>query len=74
MGFLQRHCKIYGCNLVEQILTYRDEQQQQLQQGQTKVEVCAGADQTFFEQTVLVMLDLASGDIFVESQAFIPTL
>jgi hypothetical protein len=58
----------------EQILTYQDEQQQQLQQSQTKVEVCAGTDETFFEQTVLVMLDLASGYIFVESQAFIPTL
>jgi hypothetical protein len=30
-----------------QILTYHQEQQQQLQQVPTKVEVCAGADETF---------------------------
>lgn len=53
----------------QQILTYRDEQQQQLQQTNTKVEICAGADETFFEQAVLVLLDLASGYIFVESPA-----
>ena len=53
----------------EQILAYREEQQQQLQQSQTKVEVCVGADETFFEQIVLVLLDLPSGYIFVESQA-----
>jgi hypothetical protein len=52
-----------------QILTYHQEQQQQLQQVPTKVEVCAGADETFFEQMVLVLLDLSSGYIFVEAQA-----
>jgi hypothetical protein len=55
--------------LEEQILTYNQEQQQQLQQLPTKVEVCAGADETFFEQMVLVLLDLSSGYIFVEAQA-----
>jgi hypothetical protein len=52
-----------------QILTYHQEQQQQLQQVPTKVEICAGADETFFEQMVLVLLDLSSGYIFVEAQA-----
>ena len=52
-----------------QILTYHQEQQQQLQQIATKVEVCAAADETFFEQMVLVLLDLSSGYIFVEAQA-----
>lgn len=50
-----------------QILSYRDEQQQRLEQANTKVEICAGADETFFEQVVLVLLDLASGYILVES-------
>lgn len=53
----------------QQILSYQAEQQQQLQQAQTVVEICAGADETFFEQVVLVLLDLPSGYIFVESQA-----
>lgn len=53
----------------QQILRYRDEQQAQLQQSQTPVSVCLGADETFFEQMVLVLLDLPSGYIFVESQA-----
>lgn len=52
-----------------QILTYRDQQQQQLLQAKTPVEICAGADETFYEQAVLVLLDLASGYIFVESPA-----
>jgi len=53
-----------------QILTYHQQQQlSQLQQVPTKAEVCAGADETFFEQMVLVLLDLSSGYIFVEAQA-----
>lgn len=55
--------------LERQILSYHQEQQKQLQQVPTKVEVCAGADETFFEQMVLVLLDLSSGYIFVEAQA-----
>jgi len=34
-----------------------------------KVEVCVGADETLFEQMVLVLLDLSSGYIFLEAQA-----
>lgn len=52
-----------------QVLHYRDEQQTHLEQAGTKVEICGGADETFFEQMVLVLLDLPSGYIFVESQA-----
>ena len=55
--------------LEEQILSYHQQQKQQLQQVPTKVEICAGADETFFEQMVLVLLDLSSGYIFVEEQA-----
>lgn len=52
-----------------QILRYQDEQQAHLEESETKVEVCGGADETFFEQMVLVLLDLPSGYIFVESQS-----
>lgn len=52
-----------------QILHYRDEQQAHLEQSGLKVEVCGGADETFFEQMVLVLLDLPSGYIFVESHS-----
>lgn len=55
--------------LEEQILHYRDVQQTQLEQSGSPVEVCGGADETFFEQMVLVLLDLPSGYIFLESQA-----
>ncbi len=43
-----------------------DYQQQQLQTSSSQVEVCAAADETFFDQVILVMLDLPSGYIFVE--------
>lgn len=59
----------YGCNFVAQIVNYRDEQQAHIEQSGTKVEVCGGADETFFEQMVLVLLDLPSGYIFIESQS-----
>lgn len=52
-----------------QILNYREAQQTHLEQSGLKVEVCGGADETFFEQMVLVLLDLPSGYIFVESQS-----
>ena len=69
MGYRERAVQGIRVKLEEQILTYNQEQQQQLQQLPTKVEVCAGADETFFEQMVLVLLDLSSGYIFVEAQA-----
>jgi len=55
--------------LEAEVLHYRDEQQTHLEQSGVKVEVYGGADETFFEQMVLVVLDLPSGYIFVESQS-----
>ena len=48
------------------ILDYQQQQQQQLRTSSSGVEVCAAADETFFDQVILVMLDLPSGYIFVE--------
>ncbi len=48
------------------ILDYQQQQEQQLRTSSSKVEVCAAADETFFDQVILVMLDLPSGYIFVE--------
>lgn len=53
----------------EQVLHYQQLRQQELEASKVKVDVCGGADETFFEQMVLVLMDLASGYIFVESQA-----
>ena len=50
----------------EQILAYQREQQSQLVDPHNQLEICAGVDETFFEQVVLVMLDLSSGFILVE--------
>jgi len=60
-------CRVRA-QIEQQILNYRDEQQAQLQQRQARVEVCVGQMRPF-EQMVLVLLDLPSGYIFVESQA-----
>lgn len=48
------------------ILDYQHSAHQTIQQISSGVEVCAAADETFFDQVVLVMLDLPSGYIFVE--------
>ena len=53
------------------IIDYQQQQEQQLQEQQlqtssSQVEICAAADETFFDQVILVMLDLPSGYIFVE--------
>jgi len=48
------------------ILDYQHSAHQTRQQISSGVEVCAAADETFFDQVVLVMLDLPSGYIFVE--------
>jgi len=58
-------CRVRA-QIEQQILNYRDEQQAQLQQRQARVEVCVGQMRPF-EQMVLVLLDLPSGYIFVES-------
>ncbi len=48
------------------ILDYQKQQEQKLRTQTSGVEVCAAADETFFDQVILVMLDLPSGYIFVE--------
>jgi|SRR5579883_877914 len=50
-----------------QILEYQRLQHAQLANVQSPIEICASVDETFFDQVVLVMLDLASGFILVEA-------
>lgn len=50
----------------EAILRYQQQQQKALEETQTAIEICAGADETTFKQDVLVLMDLSSGYIFVE--------
>lgn len=52
----------------EAILKYQQQQQSTLGQTQKAIEVCAAADETTFEQDVLVLMDLSSGYILVEEQ------
>jgi hypothetical protein len=49
----------------QKILEYQQKQQTQLKDA-SEVEICAAADEKFFDQVVLVMLDLPSGYILVE--------
>jgi hypothetical protein len=56
-------------HLAEAILAYRAEQGALLRQVDRDVTICAGADETFFDQVVLVMMDLASGYIVLEETA-----
>lgn len=50
------------------ILEYQQQQQKALGEIQTAIEICAGADETAFEQDVLVLMDLSSGYILVEEE------
>lgn len=52
----------------EAILIYQQQQQKALSTTQRTIEICAGADETTFEQDVLVLMDLSSGYILVEEQ------
>jgi len=52
-----------------QILDYQRLQHSQLEHPQTPVEACVSVDETFFDQVVLVMLDLPSGFILVEEMS-----
>lgn len=49
-----------------QIITYQQLQLSQLTAHQRSVELCAAVDETFFDQVLLVMLDLPSGYILLE--------
>ena len=55
--------------LEEAILAYRTEQGALLRHAEQEVTICAGADETFFDQVVLVMMDLVSGYIILEETA-----
>ncbi len=48
------------------ILEYQKSTNETISKISSPVEVCAAADETFFDQVILVMLDLPSGYIFVE--------
>ena len=51
------------------ILAYPAEQEQRLGQAGRRLEIIAGADETFFDQVVLVMMDLVSGYLVLEEAA-----
>lgn len=51
------------------ILSYQQVQQKLIQESSQEVSLCLAADEKFFNQVVLVMLDLPSGYIFVEKLA-----
>ncbi len=51
------------------ILAYPAEQEQQIGQMARRVPLIAGADETFFEQVILVMMDLGSGYLVLEEAA-----
>ena len=48
------------------IIDYQQSANEKIRKISSQVEVCAAADETFFDQVILVMLDLPSGYIFVE--------
>lgn len=48
------------------IIEYQQQQNKVISKISSEVEVCLAADETFFDQVILVMLDLPSGYIFVE--------
>jgi len=50
------------------IIDYQKQQHELIRDISSNVEVCAAADETFFDQVILVMLDLPSGYIFVEER------
>ena len=51
------------------ILAYQAEQEQRLGQAGRRLEIVAGADETFFDEVVLVMMDLVSGYLVLEEVA-----
>ncbi|MGB5770268.1 MAG: DUF6399 domain-containing protein [Crocosphaera sp.] len=55
-------------SMESKILSYHQQQQEKLPINSDKVELCLAADETFFDEVILVMLDLPSGYIFVEEK------
>lgn len=71
---LERHVGVSVASLRQirsqmetQIIHYGQEQPKTLNPSGPPLEICASADETFFEQVVLVLLDLSSGFIVVEA-------
>jgi hypothetical protein len=50
------------------IIDYQQQQQARIQDNCADIEICAAADETFFDQVILVLLDLPSGYIFLEEK------
>jgi hypothetical protein len=55
--------------LEEAILAYQATQESERRQSGCRVAICAGADETFFDQVILVLMDLSSGYIVLEEPA-----
>ena len=55
--------------LEEAILAYQAAQQSERRPSEQRVEICAGADETFFDEVILVLMDLNSGYIVLEEPA-----
>ena len=53
----------------ELIVRYGTEQHAQIQHAGQPVKICAGVDETFFDQVILVLMDLESGYIVLEEAA-----
>ena len=53
----------------EEAIVYGIEQHAQAQQADQRVEICAGVDETFFDQVILVLMDLESGYLVLEETA-----
>ena len=56
-------------DLEEVIVKYEAEQRAQRPLVDQPIEICAGVDETFFDQVILVMMDLVSGYIVLEEVA-----
>ncbi len=55
--------------LEEVIVSYQAAQQNERRSSEQRVEIGAGADETFFDQVILVLMDLSSGYIVLEEPA-----
>ena len=55
-------------SIESKIIEYQQQQHEKLKTTSPQVELCLAADETFFDQVILVMLDLPSGYIFVEKK------
>jgi hypothetical protein len=55
-----------GAQMETGIMAYSAEQEQRRSQAQCRVPIIAGADETFFDQVILVMMDLVSGYLVLE--------